>query len=292
MLSRNPNDFAGVVKLQTIQRMMDSPFRFTRSNPACYNVAMTQDERRIWLISALLDEQGYRNEIPRDVYEQKRLLRALFNVRPPMAASTEFLAVQDAYLKEATRAKGVTTLSDLTPVRPHQYLWRGDITTLAVDAIVNAANSALLGCFSPNHACIDNAIHTYAGVQLRLACDAIMQRQGHAEPTGTAKITPGFNLPAKFVLHTVGPIVSGPLTARHEQQLASSYRSCLCLAAENGLDSIAFCCISTGVFGFPQAEAARIAVETVTAFQRNTDIDVVFNVFKEADLNLYRTLLK
>lgn len=252
---------------------------------------MTQDERRVWLIRALLEEQGYRNEIPQDANEQKRLLRALFNVRPPTDASAEFLQVQDAYLKEAIREKGVTALSELSPIRPHQYLWRGDITTLAVDAIVNAANSQMLGCFAPNHGCIDNAIHTFAGVQLRLACNEIMQRQGHEEPTGTAKITPGFNLPAKYVLHTVGPIVSGRLAEKHCKELASCYQSCLALAAENGLLSVAFCCISTGVFGFPQREAARIAVETVTAFQREHPIDVVFNVFKEADLAIYRRLL-
>ena len=252
---------------------------------------MTQDERRVWLIRALLDEQGYRSEVPRDVWEQKRLLRGLFNVRPPKAACEEFLAVQDAYLKEATREKGVTKLNDLKPIRPHQYLWRGDITTLAVDAIVNAANSTLLGCFSPNHGCIDNAIHSFSGVELRLVCNAIMQAQGHEEPTGGAKITPGFNLPARFVLHTVGPIVSGRLNERHCELLASCYKSCLALAAENGLTSVAFCCISTGVFGFPQREAAKIAVETVTAFQKDHPIDVVFNVFKEADLRIYQALL-
>ena len=253
---------------------------------------MTQDERRVWLIRALLDEQGTKNAVPQDVFEQKRLLRGLMNVRPPKPANEEFLAVQDAYLSEAIREKGVTALSDLTPLRPHQYLWRGDITTLAVDAIVNAANSQLLGCFSPNHGCIDNAIHTYAGVQLRLACHEIMQRQRHEEPTGTAKITPGFNLPAKYVLHTVGPIVSGKLSERHCKALASCYQSCLALAAENDLFSVAFCCISTGVFGFPQKEAARVAVETVTAFQKECPIDVVFNVFKEADLLIYRKLLQ
>ena len=252
---------------------------------------MTQDERRVWLIRALLDEQGYRNAIPQDVWEQKRLLRGLMNVRPPMEAGEEFLAVQDAYLKEATREKGVTKLSELTPIKPHQYLWQGDITTLEVDAIVNAANSALLGCFSPNHGCIDNAIHTFAGVQLRLACHEIMRTQGHEEPTGTAKITPGFNLPAKHVLHTVGPIVSGRLTEKHCEQLASCYESCLKRATENSLKSVAFCCISTGVFGFPQREAAKIAVETVTAFQKEHPIDVVFNVFKEADLRIYQALL-
>lgn len=252
---------------------------------------MTQDERRVWLIRALLDEQGYRSEVPQDVWEQKRLLRGLMNVRPPKAVSEEFLAVQDAYLREAIREKGVTKLSDLTASRPHQYLWQGDITTLAIDAIVNAANSALLGCFSPNHGCIDNAIHTYAGVQLRLACDRIMRAQGHEEPTGGAKITPGFNLPAKYVLHTVGPIVSGRLAERHCKELASCYESCLKLAAEHGLTSVAFCCISTGVFGFPQREAAKIAVETVAAFQKERPIDVVFNVFKEADLHIYQALL-
>ena len=253
---------------------------------------MTQNERRMYLIRALLDEQGYRNEIPRDVFEQKRLLRALFNVRPPLPASEEFLAVQDAYLKEAIREKGVTRLKDLTPVQNGLYLWRGDITTLAADAIVNAANSQMLGCFSPNHGCIDNAIHTYAGVELRLACDKLMRAQGHEEPTGTAKITPGFNLPAKYVLHTVGPIVSGRLTGKHCRELASCYESCLALAVQNNLQSVAFCCISTGVFGFPQKEAAKIAVETVTAFRKDHPIDVVFNVFKEADLNIYRTLLQ
>ena len=250
---------------------------------------MTQDERRVWLIRALLDEQGYRNEIPQDVFEQKRLLRGLFNLRPPTEASDEFLRIEGDYLEEAAREKGVTALSDLSPVREHRYLWRGDITTLKIDAIVNAANAGLLGCFSPNHGCIDNAIHTFSGVELRLACDAIMKKQGHAEPTGTAKITPGFHLPATYVLHTVGPIVSGPLTKRHEQQLASCYRSCLALARENGLKSIAFCCISTGVFCFPNRRAAEIAIETVDACAG--DIDVVFNVWKEQDHAIYRSLL-
>ena len=250
---------------------------------------MTQDERRVWLIRALLDEQGYRNEIPQDVFEQKRLLRGLFNLRPPTEASDEFLRIEGDYLEEAAREKGVTALSDLSPVREHRYLWRGDITTLKIDAIVNAANAGLLGCFSPNHGCIDNAIHTFSGVELRLACDAIMKKQGHAEPTGTAKITPGFHLPATYVLHTVGPIVSGPLTKRHEQQLASCYRSCLALARENGLKSIAFCCISTGVFCFPNRRAAEIAIETVDACAG--DLDVVFNVWKEKDLAIYRSLL-
>ncbi len=255
---------------------------------------MTQDERRIWLIRALSEELHYQNgTIPQEDFRQKKLLRALLNVRPPMAASEAFLAVQDAYLREAIAEKGVTRLSDLTPVRPHRYLWRGDITTLAVDAIVNAANAALLGCFSPNHACIDNAIHTYAGVQLRLACHKIMQAQGHEEPTGGAKITPGFNLPAKYVLHTVGPIVTRGLTGHHERQLASCYRSCMELADKNGLKSVAFCCISTGVFCFPNRRAAEIAIETVDEYAAETgsEIDVIFNVWKEQDDAIYRSLL-
>ncbi len=251
---------------------------------------MTQDERRIRLIRALLEEQKHQGvTIPYDVLGQKRLLRGLFNVRPPMEASADFLRIEGDYLEQAAREKGITALSGLTPVRAHRYLWQGDITTLQVDAIVNAANAGLLGCFSPNHGCIDNAIHTFAGVELRLACQRIMQEQGHAEPTGTAKITPGFHLPAKYVLHTVGPIVSGPLTKRHEEQLASCYRSCLALANKNGCKSIAFCCISTGVFCFPNRRAAEIAIETVDAFAG--DFDVVFNVWKEQDLAIYRSLL-
>ncbi len=251
---------------------------------------MTQDERRVWLIRALLEEQKYQGvAIPQDVFEQKRLLRGLLNVRPPMPASETFLEIEGAYLEEATREKGVTALSGLSPVRPHRYLWRGDITALKVDAIVNAANAGLLGCTVPNHLCIDNAIHTFAGVELRLACHEIMQKQGHAEPTGAAKITPGFHLPAKYVLHTVGPIVSGPLTERHEEQLASCYRSCLDLAKENGCKSVAFCCVSTGVFCFPNRRAAEIAIETVDACAG--DLDVVFNVWKEKDLAIYRSLL-
>ena len=203
---------------------------------------MNQAEKRRFLIEALLSESDrYRDmEIPTEAQDQKNLLRALMNVRLPAPIGDEFARVQDAYLQEAIREKGVTKLCDLTPVEEGIYLWQGDITTLKVDAIVNAANAGLLGCMVPNHLCIDNAIHTFSGVELRLACDAIMKKQGHAEPTGTAKITPGFHLPATYVLHTVGPIVSGPLTKRHEQQLASCYRSCLALARENGLTSIAF----------------------------------------------------
>ena len=173
------------------------------------------------------------------------------------------------------------------------YLWRGDITALRCDAVVNAANSQLLGCFLPCHGCVDNAIHTKSGIQLRLYCDALMKQQGHEEPTGKAKITPAYNLPCKYILHTVGPIVSGTVTQRDCELLASCYRSCLQLAAENGCKSIAFCCISTGEFHFPNERAAEIAVETVNSFL-NTDasgICVIFNVYKQIDMEIYQKIL-
>lgn len=256
---------------------------------------MTQKERRLYLIGELLEEQPkYRGmEIPEDEANQKRLLRSLFNIRMPQPVSPDFLKVQDAYLQEETRRKGITQLADLQPVQEGIYLWQGDITTLRCDAIVNAANSQMLGCFAPCHGCIDNAIHTYAGVQLRLACGKLMQRQGHEEETGKAKITPGFNLPCRYVLHTVGPIVSGRLTQRDQQLLASCYRSCLELAEQNNVKSIAFCCISTGEFHFPHEKAAEIAIQTVKEYREHTHskMEVIFNVFKETDLNIYRQLL-
>ena len=172
-------------------------------------------------------------------------------------------------------------------------LWRGDITTLKIDAIVNAANSALRGCFVPCHSCVDNIIHSISGIQLRLACDKIMNEQGYEEPTGRAKITPAYNLPCNFVLHTVGPIVSGRLTETHCRQLADCYRSCLKLAVDQGLKGIAFCCISTGEFRFPQKKAAEIAVQTVIEFlQTDQQIErVVFNVYKQQDYDIYKKIL-
>lgn len=255
---------------------------------------MNQTEKRLFLIQYLLDEQPkYRNvEIPCDEMEQRKLLRSLFNVRLPARISDDFLIVQDEYLQEETKKKGVTSLAAMTPIEPGIYLWQGDITTLRCDAIVNAANSGMTGCYHPCHNCIDNCIHTYAGIQLRNACAEIMKRQGHEERTGQAKITPAFNLPCKYVLHTVGPIVQGRLTGVHEEQLASCYRSCLALAEENGIESIAFCCISTGVFGFPQRRAAEIAVQTVNNYKADaySNIEVIFNVFKDDDYKIYREL--
>ena len=258
---------------------------------------MNQQERCLWLIRALLDEMPqYRDTpIPALPDHRWRLLRSLMNVRPPMPATKEFLQVQDAYLQQMTAEKGIVDIDSLpTSVKDEKLiLWQGDITTLQCDAIVNAANSQMLGCFSPCHGCIDNIIHTMAGVQLRLACHEIMQKQGHEEPTGQAKITPGFSLPARFVLHTVGPIIDDEVTAKDEALLVSCYRSCLELAAEHGCQSIAFCCISTGVFRFPADRAAKIAVQTVEDFLR-TDSGirrVIFNVFKDSDLTIYRKLL-
>ncbi len=192
---------------------------------------MKQTERRVYLIEYLLAERGERIEIPNDAYNQKRLLRSLFNIRMPKETSEDFLQIQDGYLQEENRRKGITDIADLQPVQDDIYLWQGDITTLRCDAIVNAANSQMLGCFRPCHGCIDNAIHTFAGVQLRRNCNEIMQKQGHNEPTGQAKITPAYNLPCKYVLHTVGPIVSGRLTEEHCELLKSCYLSCLKLAA-------------------------------------------------------------
>ncbi len=257
---------------------------------------MTQSERRIYLIKELLSENpNYRDyEIPQDEYSQKRLLRALFNVRLPKPIGDEFLEVQDEYLAEETRRKGITDIVDLAPVCDDIYLWQGDITTLRCGAIVNAANSALLGCFAPNHGCIDNAIHTYAGIQLRLKCNEIMERQGHEEETGTAKITPAFNLPCDYVIHTVGPIVGWRLTEKDKKLLASCYRSCLEIAEKNGVESIAFCCISTGEFHFPNDKAAEIAIKTVLDYKAEThsEIKVIFNVFKDTDLEIYKKLLR
>ena len=252
---------------------------------------MTQAERRIYLLRSLLrEEPRYRDlPIPGDEAGQRKLLRSLMNVRPPRPVGEDFLAVQDAYLQGETARKGVTDLADLTPVEPGVYLWQGDITTLKCGAIVNAANSGMTGCYAPCHGCIDNAIHTYAGVQLRLACAELMEKQGREEPAGRAKLTPAFNLPCDYVLHTVGPIVSGGVTGRDRALLASCYRACLELAQRSKIKSVAFCCISTGEFHFPNDEAATIAVDTVRQYRGDTE--VIFNVFKDVDAQIYRGLL-
>ena len=259
---------------------------------------MNQKERREYLIKELLSEAPDYGGIviPDEKDAQKRLLRSLMNLRDPRPVSNEFLKIQDEYLSEEVARRGVTdsALLQASPRDSRLVLWQGDITTLKIDAIVNAANSALRGCFVPCHSCIDNIIHSMSGIQLRLTCDRIMNEQGYEEPAGRAKITPAYNLPSRYVIHTVGPIVEGPLTKTHCRQLADCYRSCLELAAGYGLKSIAFCCISTGEFHFPQKKAAEIAVQTVTEFLE-TDAEknrrVIFNVFKERDYEIYRKLL-
>ena len=256
---------------------------------------MDQAQRRLFLLQSLLKERTeYRYvDIPAEAESQRQLLRGLMNIRAPKGADENFLKIQDEYLQGETAAKGITDIADLTPVQPGLYLWQGDITTLRCDAIVNAANSGMTGCYIPNHRCIDNAIHSFAGVELRLACAALMERQGCPEPTGRAKITPAFNLPCRYVLHTVGPIIEGRVTQRDRELLASCYRACLELAAEHGLESVAFCCISTGEFHFPNELAAEIAVETVKEFQKKqTSVKkVIFNVFKDTDRRIYERLL-
>lgn len=256
---------------------------------------MNQSEKRLFLIQSLLKERPeYRDlSIPPESDSQRQLLRGLMNIRAPQRTDAEFLKTQDAYLQGETAAKGITDIAGLTPIQPGLYLWQGDITTLKCDAIVNAANSGMTGCYIPNHRCIDNAIHTYAGVELRLACAELMEQQGHPEPTGQAKITPAFNLPCRYVLHTVGPIIDGRVTKEDKELLASCYRSCLELAAENGLESVAFCCISTGEFHFPNDLAAEIAVRTVKEFlKKQTSVKkVIFNVFKDLDKAIYEKQL-
>ena len=257
---------------------------------------MTQTQRLLYMIDYLIHERADQEEIavPADEAARKQLLRALMNIRMPKPVSKEFLTVQDAYLQQESRQKGIVTLSDLEPMAEGIYLWQGDITRLRVDAIVNAANSALLGCFVPCHGCIDNAMHSAAGVQLRLECARIMNRQKTQEPTGKAKLTKAYNLPSRYVLHTVGPIIYEKVTEDDCALLADCYRSCLELAAAHQLKSIAFCCISTGEFRFPNQKAAEIAIETVQKVQqeRHSRMEVVFNVFKDEDAQIYKRLLR
>lgn len=260
---------------------------------------MDRRDQLAFLIDALLAEMPeYREQagqFPPDDTSQRRLLRSLMNVRPPMPLDRAFLEVQDALLSAETEEKGVVDGDALPPTAgdARLVLWQGDITRLRADAVVDADNAALLGCFAPCHGCIDNAIHSFAGVQLRLACQQLMQRQGHEEGTGEAKITPAFNLPCRYVLHTVGPIITGRVTGRDCQLLASCYRSCLELAERSGCRSMAFCCISTGEFHFPNRLAAQIAVETVRAYrqEQTNPMEVIFNVFRDQDHAIYRQLL-
>ena len=248
----------------------------------------TRLENLDFLIRLLCEEQKKSVKTPNTLEEKKRLLRALMNTRPPIPASQEFLTAQDAELTLQSKEKGIVSFD-----QEGLLLWQGDITRLKVDAIVNAANSQMLGCFVPLHACIDNAIHSAAGVQLRWECQQLMRAQGHEEATGSAKITAGYNLPAKHVIHTVGPIIyTDSPSVEQQEELASCYNACMCIAEEYRLTSIAFCCISTGVFHFPPILAAAIALKTVRAYQRKSLKTIVFNVFTEADYLIYERLLR
>ena len=265
-----------------------------------------------FLIDYLINEDPQYSEmrIPEDLQGKRDLFRALRNVREPKPVSEEFLRLQDEELQEQLQEKGIVELDDCRDAihRVHKpvhrvrigntelLLWQGDITRLRVDAIVNAANAQMLGCFHPLHKCIDNAIHSAAGVQLREEYHRLMLQQGHPEPTGQAKITKAYNLPCKYVIHTVGPIIpNGIPTEPQKDQLASCYRSIMACADENGLESVAFCCISTGEFRFPNQLAAEIAVQTVKDYlNAHPDCSVkqvVFNVFKDVDRDIYQLLL-
>lgn len=263
---------------------------------------MNQEERLDYLVEEFKkDSVQYRNiQTPRDITGKREVLRSLMNIRMPRHMDDAVLAVQDAYLQGRIRENGIVTLSDLPGMRDGLTLWQGDITRLAVDAIVNAANSQMLGCFIPMHTCIDNCIHTFAGIQLRQECNRQMNqlrmRYGinYEQPTAVPMLTDGYNLPAKKIVHIVGPIVQGSLTPALEKDLADCYRNTLDLCAENGLKSVAFCCISTGVFHFPNKRAAQIAVETVSnwmAKHPGSIERVIFNVFKDEDKRYYEELL-
>ena len=258
---------------------------------------MTHGEQRLWLIRQLLNERkdAAGVEIPEDEQEQKDLLRGLMNIRMPDPIDDEFLKIQDEYLTEENLSEGVVKIEDLTPIKADDriYTWQGDMSRLAVDAVTLPANSGFSGCYVYLHNCLDNILGSKAGIELRLLTNDIITKQGYPEPTGQAKITPGFNLPSKYIIHTVGPIVQGHLTKENERMLASCYRSILELADQNDIKTLALCCISTGVFMFPNQRAAEIAVETVRKYLEETgcQIKVISNVFKDIDLMFYKYYL-
>lgn len=268
-------------------------------------MTVEKKERRIWLIRQLQKEMpeyaGY--QIPEDKQEQRHLLKGLFNVRPVQPASDEFTRIQNEYLQERAKEKGITNSAELLPATSDKrlILWQGDITTLNCDAIVNASNNSLTGCWNPDHFCVDNLIQTFSGYQTRRDGTDYIEKmrkihgQDYVQPTAVPIITSAYNLPSKYIIHVVGPIVSPYLMQEHKNQLAACYRNCLDLAAEHDCENIAFCCISTGVFMFPQDKAAEIAVKTVKEWlDVHTDSclkKVIFNVFKDSDLRVYQKLL-
>ena len=282
-----------------------------RHSEICGEIAMSeersQEERLDYLVEAFKEDSGeYKNlQIPADTNGKRRILRSLMNIRMPRKMAPDILNVQDEYLQGWIRENGIVTLSEISTIADqggtHPFadrisIWQGDITRLEVDAIVNAANSQMLGCFVPMHTCIDNCIHTFAGVQLRAECNRQMQElrirygRDYEQPTAVPMLTDGYNLPAKKVIHIVGPIVQYQLTPELEEDLAACYRNTLDMCAENGLKSVAFCCISTGVFHFPNKMAAEIAAKTVTDWlstHPDTMGRVIFNVFKDEDKKYY-----
>lgn len=266
-------------------------------------IDIDQNRRLDYLVRAFRDDsKEYKKiQIPKDTEEKKRILRSLMNIRMPKKIHPDVLKIQDEYLKGRAQEKGVVSLLDIDEIKPGISIWQGDITRLKIDAIVNAANSKMLGCFVPMHTCIDNCIHSFAGIQLREECDKKMRElrnlygQDYQQPTAIPMLTDAYNLPAKKVIHVVGPIVKWQLTPDLEEDLAACYRNILDLCLENGLKSIAFCCISTGVFRFPNDRAGEIAVNTVTEWMRThpSSIErVVFNVFKDEDKRIYGNLLR
>lgn len=255
---------------------------------------MNQSERQLYLIDELIKENNeYKKiEIPTSFLDRQYLLRGLLNIREPKDISKEFINIEDEYLKEELDKKGIVDIKDLKPINNNIYLWQGDITRLKVDAIVNAANKYGLGCFYPNHKCIDNCIHTYAGIELRNKCNEIMIKRNRLLDTSEAIITQGYNLPSKYIIHTVGPIIYDKVTDKEINELKECYINCLNLAKDYKLNSIDFCCISTGEFHFPNELAAKIAIETIKEYLKDNDIKVVFNVFKDEDKEIYERLLK
>ena len=259
---------------------------------------MTQQERLRYLVEGLVAEYKEKHnehiEIPVIEEEQFTLFRSLCNIRPAGGMPLEWMKIEAEYLNILAHEKGIVTINDMEERETQIYLWQGDITRLSVDAIVNAANNQLLGCFAPNHKCIDNAIHTFAGIELRMECERMIEYLDMPEKTGVARMTYGYNLPAKHVIHTVGPIIYEKVTAKERNELVSCYRSCLQLANAYNLHSIAFCCISTGEFHFPKELATKIAIKTVKEYLKNeTSIKkVIFNVFKDEDRGIYERYLR
>ena len=253
-------------------------------------------EKLLYLINYLAKESKIDiGELPSNETELKNLFRSLMNMRPPNDISEDYLKVEDEFLQEELYKKFITDIENLKPIKNNLYLWKGDITALKIDAIVNAANSAMLGCFYPMHKCIDNAIHSAAGTRLRLFCRDVINKCGGSLGMGDAKITPAFNLPCKYVLHTVGPIIKDKVGKKDESLLYSCYKSCLNLVLESNIESVAFCCISTGEFRFPNDLAVDIALSSVNDFlkeNKERNIKIVFNVFKDIDYELYNKKLK